>query len=71
MALISRDKFIRALWQLGFEYVTSPGVRTTGFWRGDALYIEVPRVEEIDLEWARSQLRRCEVSEEEIDDALR
>lgn len=69
LPFIARDPFVLKLWQLDFVYVaetTLAHIFMRGYHR-----IVVPKNEELDYEWARTELQRCEVSDEKIDRALR
>lgn len=66
---IPRDSLVRALWVLGFEYVTNT-TKTQVYWRGGSHVIEVPKTDTVEYSWALDSLVRCGVASSEAERLL-
>ena len=69
MPYLRRDPFILKLWSLDFAFAADTPLAHV-FVRGQHQII-VPKVEQLDEEWARVELERCELPLEIIDRLLK
>jgi hypothetical protein len=68
MPYVRRDPFVLKLWTLGFVFITETSLAHV-FKRGDHRIV-IPKVDHLDEDWAREQLRRCAISDEKVLEVL-
>jgi hypothetical protein len=65
MAYLRRDAIVRKMWALGFVFVHE--TKLAHIFKRGPYRIVVPKLDHLEEGWVRTELRRCQLSDEETE----